>query len=322
MSYQSVKDMPNVGFGLWKISPEDCESAVYEAIQAGYRHFDAACDYGNEAEVGNGLRRAMSDGLCQREDLWITSKLWNTYHHSDNVPMALNRTLRDLQIDYLDLYLIHFPIALEYVEFETRYPPEWVHEPDAASPVMKPARVPLQSTWQAMEQLKKSGKVKHIGVCNYSTGLLHDLMNYCEQAPEILQIESHPYLTQTSLIRLAHQYGLEVTAFSPLGSLSYVELEMADSSETILELPVIEAIADRIDKTPAQVILRWGIQRGTSLVVKSVKPERMKENLALADFSLTDADMAAIFSLNINRRFNDPGQFCEEAFNTFHPIYD
>jgi D-xylose reductase len=291
-------------------------------VEAGYRHFDSACDYGNEREVGLGLRRAINDGLVTRDDLWITSKLWNTYHHPDHVPQALNRTLNDLKLDYLDLYLVHFPIALQFVPFEERYPPEWLYDPGASAPEMKPVRVPLQDTWHAMEALKESNAVRHIGVCNYASGLLHDLMNYCESPPELLQIESHPYHTQERLVRLAEQYGLEVTAFSPLGSLSYVELEMAGQEESLLANPVVATIAERLDRTPAQVLLRWALQRGTSLVVKSVKPERMRENISLENFNLSEDDMASLAALNVNQRFNDPGDFCEAAFNTFHPIYD
>ena len=187
---------------------------------------------------------------------------------------------------------------------------------------MKLAKVPLAETWQAMEALKVDKKVNHIGICNYSTGLLNDLMNYCQTPPELLQIESHPYLTQEKLIRQAKQYGLEVTAFSPLGSLSYVELEMADQNESILDQLKVKEIAERLNCSPAQVILKWGIQRNTSVVTKSIKPERMKENLSSDSVELTEEDMEAISSLNRNRRFNDPGDFCEGAFNTFHPIYD
>ncbi|MFT7548882.1 MAG: D-xylose reductase [Candidatus Azotimanducaceae bacterium] len=322
MTFHSINDMPKIGFGLWKIAPEDCADVVYQAVKAGYRHFDSACDYGNEKEVGEGLRRAMDEGYCKRRDLWITSKLWNTYHHPDHVDAALERTLSDLQLDYLDLYLIHFPIALEFVPFDMRYPPEWVYDPAAANPLMLPVKVPLQDTWRSMEQLKALGRVKHIGVCNYNSGLLHDLMNYAIDPPEMLQIESHPYLTQERLIKLAQQYGLEVTAFSPLGAMSYLELDMAEQQESILDNAAVKQVADRASKTPAQVLLRWGLQRGTALVVKSIQQSRMQENLAANDFELSDEEMAVISALNINRRFNDPGDFCEAAFGTFHPIYD
>ena len=322
MSYQSIKDIPNIGFGLWKISNEVCADVVYEAVKQGYRHFDAASDYGNEKEVGIGLKRAMDEGLCNRGDLWVTSKLWNTYHHPSHVPMALQRTLEDLQLEYLDLYLIHFPIALEFIDFEERYPSEWFFEPEASNPAMKLAKIPLADTWHAMEELKVNKKVKHIGICNYSTGLLNDLMNYCQIPPELLQIESHPYLSQENLIRLAKQHGLEVTAFSPLGSLSYVELEMAEQSESILDQNVVKEIAKRLNCSPVQVVLRWGTQRGTSVLAKSISAERMAENLASNNIELTPKDMMAISNLNRNRRFNDPGDFCEGAFNTFYPIYD
>ena len=322
MTHQSIESIPSIGFGLWKIANENCANVVYEAVKQGYRHFDSASDYGNEKEVGMGLKRAMEDGLCTREELWITSKLWNTFHHPDHVPAALQRSLEDLQLDYLDLYLIHFPIALEFVPFEERYPPEWFFAPEEINPQMKLARVPLADTWKAMENLKIKEIVKNIGVCNYSTGLLHDLMNYCQTPPDLLQIESHPYLCQENLIRLAKQYGLKVTAFSPLGSLSYVELEMAKQNESILDQEIVRVISKRLGCSPAQAVLRWGIQRGNSVVAKSVNANRMAENLASSLIELTDEDMLAITNLDRGRRFNDPGNFCEGAFNTFHPIYD
>ncbi|XOV89141.1 MAG: aldo/keto reductase [Pseudomonadota bacterium] len=315
-------EIPAVGFGLWKIAREDCADAVYAAIRAGYRHIDSACDYGNEAEAGIGIRRALDEGICQREELWITSKLWNTYHDPAHVPLALQRTLDDLGLAYLDAYLVHFPIALAFVPMETRYPPEWFFDPAAESPAMQPAAVPLHQTWSAMEDLCDAGLVREIGVCNYASALLHDLMSYARIKPRILQIEAHPFLTQERLVRLAQQYGIKVTAFSPLGAQSYLEMNMAREDESVLAQPPVMEAAAAHNRTPAQVVLRWGIQRGTCVIPKTTRPARLQENLALFDFSLSDREMAAIAGLNRNRRFNDPGDFCEAAFNTFYPIYD
>ena len=326
MTHQSIESIPSIGFGLWKIANENCANVVYEAVKQGYRHFDSASDYGNEREVGEGITRAIAAGLCSREELWVTSKLWNTFHRPEHVEAACRRSLTDLGLEYIDLYLIHFPIALNYVDFDDRYPPEWVFDPAAqigsARAGMQRDAVPLSSTWAAMEGLVESGLVRQIGVCNYSTGLLHDLMNYCQTPPDLLQIESHPYLCQENLIRLAKQYGLKVTAFSPLGSLSYVELEMAEQNESILDQEIVRVISKRLGCSPAQTVLRWGIQRGNSVVAKSVNANRMAENLASSLIELTDEDMSAITNLDRGRRFNDPGNFCEGAFNTFHPIYD
>ena len=314
--------MPAIGLGLWKIARDDTAEMVRSAIAEGYRHLDSAADYGNEAEVGEGLQAALSDGLVRREDLWITSKLWNTFHRPEHVRAACERTLKDLRLSELDLYLIHFPIALQYVDFDTRYPPEWIADPAAENPVMAPDAVPLSDTWGAMEELVRAGLVKEIGVCNYNTGLLHDLMAYSQIKPAMLQIESHPYLTQERLLRAAAQHDMAVTAFSPLGALSYLELNMADMGESVLEQAAVKEAAARVDRTPAQVVLRWGIQRGTAVIPKTSRVERLKENQLLFDFELNEAEMSAISALNRNRRFNDPGHYCEEAFGTFFPIYD
>jgi len=315
-------NLPAVGFGLWKIDKPDTAGLVHAAIEAGYRHLDSAADYGNEKEAGEGIKSALAAGLCQREELWVTSKLWNTYHRPEHVRAACEKTLSDLGLDYLDLYLIHFPIALKFVDFDVRYPPEWFFDPDAEAPRMEIDPVPLHQTWAAMEDLKESGLVKHIGVCNYNSALLHDLMAYAKQKPEVLQVEAHPYLSQERLIKLAQDYGMTVTAFSPLGALSYVSLDMAAENESVLETDAVKTAAARLGKTPAQVVLRWGVQRGTAIIPKTARKERLKENLALFDFELSAEEMQAISALNSNRRFNDPAVFCEAAFNTFYPIYD
>ena len=148
------------------------------------------------------------------------------------------------------------------------------------------------------------------------------LMSYAKIKPAMLQIESHPYLTQEALVRTAQSYNIAVTAFSPLGALSYVSLDMATAGDSVLTESVVIKAAERADVTPAQVVLRWGVQRGTAVIPKTCKPERLVENLSLFDFSLTDEEMDAISALNQNRRFNDPGFFCETAFGTFYSIYD
>lgn len=315
-------EMPAVGLGIWKIDRPDTAAAVSAAIKAGYRHIDSAADYGNEQEAGEGIAHSLKAGDCRREDLWVTSKLWNTYHRREHVRPACEKSLKDLGLDYLDLYLIHFPISLKYVPFDERYPPDWLFDTNAANPTMEIDPVPLAETWRGMEELVEAGLVRQIGVCNYTSGLLIDLMAYAEIKPTMLQIESHPFLTQEPLIRLAGDLGIPVTAFSPLGALSYVSLDMATDADTVLTAAPVVAAAERLGKTPAQVVLRWGVQRGTAIIPKTTREERLRENLALFDFELSAGEMDAISALNQDRRFNDPGIFCELAFGKFYPIYD
>ena len=314
--------IPSVGLGLWKIERSQAADVTETALKLGYRHLDSACDYGNEAEAGEGIKRALDQGVCRRDELWVTSKLWNTYHAKEHVRSALERTLADLKLDYLDLYLIHFPIAQRFVPFEERYPPEWFFDPNAPNPRIESDPVPISETWGAMEDLVESGLVKRIGVCNFGCSLLRDLLSYAKIRPSVLQVESHPYLTQETLLRYCQQENIVYTAFSPLGAQSYFSLGMADPSESLLNHTLIHEIAAGQRRTPAQVLLRWGIQRGTAVVPKSANERRLKENLQLFDFQLSEAEMRSISRLNRNRRFNDPGDFCESAFNTFFPIYE
>jgi len=315
-------EMPSVGLGFWKVENDQAADLAVEAIRRGYRHLDNACDYGNEAEVGQGIERALQEGLCERDDLWITSKLWNTYHSADHVRSAVERSLNDLRVDQLDLYLVHFPIPLKYVPFEERYPPGWFYDPEAAEPKMELADIPVSETWRAMEQLVDEGLVKQIGVSNYNVSLIRDLLTYARIRPAVLQVELHPYLTQEKLIRFCEQQKIAVTAFSPLGAMSYFSIGMAEQGESVLDQPIVKAAASRHGKSPAQIVLRWGVQRGTAIIPKTSRPERLSENIDLFDFELSPEEMHGISALNQNRRFNDPGVFGEEAFNTFVPIYE
>ena len=187
--------MPAVGFGCWKVPKEKTAECVYTAIKSGYRLIDEACDYGNEKECGEGIKKALDEGLIKREDLFVTSKLWNTFHKKEHVKPALQKTLSDLGLEYLDLYLIHFPISLKYVPFDVRYPPEWFHDPNAEDKKMIEELVPMFETWAAMEELVNEGLVKHIGISNMGSVQIRDILSYAKVKPTVLQVECHPYLS-------------------------------------------------------------------------------------------------------------------------------
>ncbi|MEM7697684.1 MAG: aldo/keto reductase [Verrucomicrobiota bacterium] len=314
-------EFPSIGLGTWKIPDEVLPDLIPEAISIGYRHFDCACDYGNESAVGEGLRRAIAGG-ASRDDLWITSKLWNTYHRAEHVRPACERTLSDLGLDELDLYLVHFPVTLDYVPFETRYPPGWFFDPDAPNPAMKPIDVPLSETWGAMEGLVEAGLVKRIGVCNFNTALLRDLFAHARIRPVVNQVEMHPYLAQERLLRFCQESGVQVTAFSPFGASSYVPLSMAEESESLFDDAVMADIASAHGKSIGQIALRWAVQRGTVAIPKTQTKAHLEENIGIYDFVLSAEEMQMITKLDRHRRFNDPAEFGEAAFNTFYPIFD
>lgn len=305
-------------FGFWKIDRNICASVCYEAIKNGYRRLDCACDYGNEKEVGEGITKAIKDGLCTREDLFITSKLWNTYHSPEHVTLACQRSLDDLQLTYLDEYLIHFPISMEYVPFGKKYPPEWFN----LNGKMIVIDNDMCLTWKAMEELVTKYKMtKTIGVCNFTTQLLRQIFSICTIRPSTLQIELHPHNSQEKLIRFAHLNGMNVTAFSTFGSTSYVEMSMATDIDSLLTKSSIVDIAISHKKSPAQVLIRWAVQRNTFPLTKTINGNRMKENRIVFDFILSDDEMNIINKLNKNHRYNDPGVFCE-GMGVFCPIYE
>ncbi|RCK64783.1 NAD(P)H-dependent D-xylose reductase I,II [Candida viswanathii] len=298
-------EMPLVGFGCWKVTNATAADQIYNAIKTGYRLFDGAEDYGNEKEVGEGINRAIKDGLVKREELFITSKLWNNFHDPKNVEVALNKTLSDLNLDYVDLFLIHFPIAFKFVPIEEKYPPGFYcgdgdkfHYED----------VPLLDTWKALEKLVDAGKIKSIGISNFTGALIYDLIRGATIKPAVLQIEHHPYLQQPKLIEYVQKQGIAITGYSSFGPQSFLELESkrALDTPTLFQHETIKSIADKHGKSPAQVLLRWATQRGIAVIPKSNSPDRLAQNLSVVDFDLTQEDLDEIAKLDIGLRFNDP----------------
>lgn len=245
--------MPSVGLGCWKIPNDVCPNIVYEALKAGYRLLDGACDYGNEVEVGQGLKRAIDEGIVKREDVFITSKLWNTYHRKEHVREACLKTMKDMGVDYLDLYLIHFPIALKHVPIDERYPPEWMYfdEKNPTPKMVEDVGVSYQETYQAMEELVKEGLVRNIGCSNIGVGMLREVLCYAKVKPAVLQVELHPRLVQKNLLRFCRENSIQVTGFSSFASNSYVELGMAKAEESLLHNQEINDIAKAHDKSAA-----------------------------------------------------------------------
>jgi len=311
--------MPTVGLGLWKMDKDVCADAVYNAIEAGYRLLDGACDYGNEKEVGEGIKRAIDAGLVKREDLCVLSKLWNTFHHPDHVEMACKKSLADLGLEYLDVYLIHFPIALKYVPFEVRYPPEWKFE-DKMEP--DTTGITYQQTYAAMEALVKKGLVKDIGVSNIGVSMIRQVMAYATIKPSILQVEIHPFNIQENLMRSCKEWNIHVMAYSNLGAASYVQIGLATEEDSCLSPQVVKDLAAKYNKSAGQIVLKWGAQRGNTIIPKTAKKERLAENAALFDFELTADEMKSVDALNRNKRYNDPAVYAEGGFGVFYCIYE
>ncbi|KAH8681516.1 NAD(P)H-dependent D-xylose reductase [Xylariales sp. PMI_506] len=299
-------DIPIVGFGIWKVPRESCADIVYNAIKLGYRHFDGAWDYTNSAEAGQGT------ALVKREELFITSKLWNNYHKREHALQMAKLEVEAWGLDYLDLFLIHFPIAQEFIPFEElRWPCFWSDkEQTKVTPL---AKVPIAETWGALEEMVRtpenpSGLFKSIGVSNFHTQLLYDLLSYAKVPPSVLQIEHHPYLTQPELITMAQENNIAVTGYSTFGPLSVLELNnaRAKSAKPVFETDIVKTLSQKYGKTPGQVVLRWCTQRNIIVTPKSNSVERLKENLDCNSFDLTEDELKQISSLDLGLRFNCP----------------
>ena len=288
-------EMPLVGLGTWKSDPGEVYPAVREALRVGYRHIDCAALYGNEAEIGQALRDAIRDGDVTRQDLWITSKLWSNAHGRKNAPPALKKTLTDLGLTYLDLYMVHWPIALQ---------PTAVL-PGSAADFLPFSEAPLHETWAALEAAVDAGVVRHLGVSNFSAKKIRELLPHCRIKPEVNQVELHPLLQQRELLAACASQGIHVTAYAPLGSGDRPAFLKAANAPVLLDNPVIRSIARAHDRTAAQILIAWHIQRGISAVPKSVTPARLRENLEAAALELTQTELERIAALDQHYRLID-----------------
>ncbi|KAK7312288.1 hypothetical protein VNO77_36048 [Canavalia gladiata] len=292
--------MPIIGLGVWRVQGKEIRDLVLNSIKLGYRHFDCAADYKNEAEVGEALKEAFDGGVVKREDLFITTKLWNSDH--GHVLEACKDSLKKLQLNYLDLYLVHFPVATRHTGVGTTdsaLGDDGVLDIDTS--------ISLETTWHAMEELVSLGLVRSIGISNYDIFLTRDCLAYSKIKPAVNQIETHPYFQRDSLVKFCQKHGVCVTAHTPLGGAA-ANTEWFGSVSCLDDL-VLKGLAEKYKKTAAHIALRWGIQRNTVVIPKTSKLERLKENFQVFDFEITKEDMELIGGMDKKYRTNQPARF-------------
>ncbi|XP_024436481.2 aldo-keto reductase family 1 member C15 [Desmodus rotundus] len=290
--------MPMLAFGTFAsddVPKSKAAEATKVAIDVGFRHIDSAYVYQNEEEVGQAIRDKISDGTVKREDIFYTTKLWATFLRPELVRPALERSLKSLQLDYVDLFIIHIPTAMK--------PGEELVPKDASGKVILDT-VDLRDTWEALEKCKDAGLTKSIGVSNFNQKLLEMILNKpgLKYKPVCNQVECHPYLNQSKLLAFCKSKDIVLVAYSALGSQrdpNWVEKD----SPFLLEDPILNAIAKKYNRSPGQVALRYQVERGVVVLAKSFNEKRIKENFQIFDFELSPEDMKTIDGLNRNFRF-------------------
>ncbi|CAI4232225.1 unnamed protein product [Auanema sp. JU1783] len=291
----TIRGFPLVGLGTWQSSPGVVGSAVESALLNGYKHIDCAWIYGNQKEIGAVFEKLFA-GSIKREDIFITSKIWNTFHSYDSAAGQVDTILEELKLDYIDLLLIHWPMG--YQEGGEVFPRVEGGDQVIASDV------DYLDTWRALEDAKAAGKVRNIGISNFNHKQILRVIENSKEKPQVLQVEIHPYLQQKKLRQFCKEHGIEVTAYSSLGNPGSA-LFRKEGDPNILVDPVVEKIAKAHNKSTAQVALRWAVQQGIHVIPKSVTPERIIQNSQLFDFTLTADEMAEMDSLDRNFRLVD-----------------
>jgi aldehyde reductase len=291
LKLNSGHEIPIFGLGTWKSKPGEVTEAVKHAIDVGYRHIDGAMVYENEPEVGAALKAKLGEGFVKREELFITSKLWCTFHGQESVVPALRKTLSDLGLDYVDMYLIHWPFAFK--EGDGLFPTD-------SNGQMMLSDVDYLETWKGMEEAANLGLAKSIGLSNFNIQQITRVLEVAKIPPATNQIEIHPYLTNEKLVEFCQEKGIVVTGYSPLGSADRPGAKPDDPK--LLEDEKLIALGKKHNKSPAQVVLRWAVQRNIVTIPKSVNKKRLEENISIFDFTMSDEDMAYVSSLDRNWR--------------------
>ncbi|KAK4882818.1 hypothetical protein RN001_006137 [Aquatica leii] len=307
VKFNNGEEIPIIGLGTLKSKPNEVKQAVKDAIDVGYRHIDCALVYENEKEVGEAIAEKIAEGVVTREDLFITGKLWNTFHRPEIVEEGFKKSLNDLGLEYLDLYLLHWPMGFK--------------EGDDLNPAGPNGIIPTDydyvDTWKEIEKLYKKGYAKSIGISNFNKKQIDRILEVATIIPVTNQIECHAYLTQKKLSEYCQSKGITITAYSPIGAPGKARLRAEDTKP--IDDNRVKDLATRYNKSPAQILLRYQVQRNHIIIPKTVTKKRMIENMDIFDFELSDKDMSLLDTLDCNGRSSP---FTLAKGHKFYPFND